>query len=243
MSRRSEPTWRRGIDKLHDVEPWDCEDATEVSVLASQGVAAAWWLSGMADKEGLVVVHPEQGDTAGTTGQRVLAGWIPGRPAGKPAGRGGHRGRHANVWAMASRPVKLWKAAVERQAREAITAAGGLEAIGDLLGSAAIGIEIKFVFPSKVAERWGEDHTGKPDVDNLQKLLFDVWTKAGLTGGLDDAHISLVEARKVWGAVAGAGWVITRLEPQEIGQAVGVAGRGAGAPPWWALDEGEEAGG
>lgn len=236
MSRRKgEPTWR-GMGPHADVDIWDA-DGPEIEVVASAGIASAWWLGGVLDREGTMIVHPEAGDTIGTTGQAVLAGWIPGRPAGKPSVRGGSRGRRGNVWAMASRPVKLWKAAVERQAAEAIAAAGGLEAVGELLGNAAIGVTVTFVFPSRDAARWGEAHTAKPDADNLMKLLFDVWVRTGLTGGLDDAKISAVEAFKVWGAVPGAGWKITRLEPQEIGSAVGVAGRGAGAPPWWALPE------
>jgi Holliday junction resolvase RusA-like endonuclease len=201
------------------------------------GAVGAWFTPALmelwTERGGIIHVMAQNGDTVRTTGEAIIAGWIPGRPAGKPSARGGARGRRANVWAMASRPVKLWRAAVERQAAEAIDALGGLDVVGGLMGESAIGVSLKFVFPSRVADRWGTTHEGKPDIDNLQKLLFDVWRKAGLLGGLDDASVSAVEAVKVWGAVGGAGYTVTRLERAVIGGAIGVTGRGAGAAPWW----------
>lgn len=221
------------------------DPVTDQEPIASGGAVGAWFTPALTElwmeRGGVVHVMAEHGDTIGTTGLPVLAGWIPGRPAGKPSARGGRHGRRANVWAMASRPVKLWRAAVERQAAEAIDSVGGLDAIGTLMGDAAIGVSLRFVFPSKVAAKWGQSHDGKPDIDNLQKLVFDVWVKAGLLGGLDDKAVAAVQAEKVMGAAPGLAWTVTRLESSVVGAAIGVTGRGAGSPPWWATVERETA--
>jgi Holliday junction resolvase RusA-like endonuclease len=114
--------------------------------------------------------------------------------------------------------VSMWQGAVRRAAHEALCAIdGGLLAI-----VSAVRVDVTFFFPTKFSDRWGQPHTMKPDRDNLDKLVLDESTKAGLFGG-DDCRVSAGMIRKYWCRPGGEGAIIE----------VSVDASGA---PWEGLD-------
>jgi hypothetical protein len=167
----------------------------------------------------------------------VACGWVAGKPAGKPAPRGGAHGRRASVWATASRPVKLWRAAVEKSLGSAVRNLGGcralLEALGGGFGLApvAVGLELEFVFATVDRAKWGGLFLGKPDADNLVKLWQDLAGTAGLFGGQDDARVARVSARKIWGEASGCRWEVSQANPDAPNTCAAVNGLEA-RPDW-----------
>lgn len=67
----------------------------------------------------------------------------------------------------------------------------------------AVRCRLRFDMPIKDAKRHGQPHTGRPDVDNLAKLVMDQLTAAGIWG--DDAKVASLECHKVYAAKGGVG--------------------------------------
>lgn len=114
--------------------------------------------------------------------------------------------------------VSAWQQRVRWVASEA------MRAIGDGLPdkATALRVDVTFFFPTKDSKRWGRPHTMKPDRDNLDKLVLDESTKAGLFGG-DDCRVSAGMIRKYWCRPGGEGAIVE----------VSVDASGA---PWEGLD-------
>ena len=150
------------------------------------------------------------------------------------------RGRVVS-WAAAGAPVKLWRLRVQQEVAASVSRAGGRAAVAAMVDRTdALGLAVVFTFPTEDASKWGRAHTAKPDADNLVKLLMDVLTAEGATGGLDDAHISALEPAKVWGATGGAGWTLRMLAGRKMGVGLDDEAAGMVQPPWWALPEAED---
>jgi len=99
--------------------------------------------------------------------------------------------------------VSSWQSAVRRAASEALCAiAEGLPH-----KATALRVDVTFFFPTKDSKRWGKPHTQKPDRDNLDKLVLDECTKAGVFGG-DDCRVSAGMIRKYWCRVGGEGCIV-----------------------------------
>lgn len=65
----------------------------------------------------------------------------------------------------------------------------------------ALQVVCKWCFPIKGKHKDGEPHTGKPDVDNLCKALYDIMTKLGYWK--DDSQIYSGITEKFWTARPG----------------------------------------
>ena len=64
-------------------------------------------------------------------------------------------------------------------------------------GSHGVSVDVVFRFATKDTARHGLPHTGKPDGDNLAKLVLDVLVEAKALGG-DDARCASLSVRKLW---------------------------------------------
>src|SRR3546814_18190676 len=83
------------------------------------------------------------------------------------------RGRRMPV-AIADPNAKLWKLAVERAVDEMMRNSG-------LPGwiSGPVRVDMVFCMPTPQADRWGQPHTAKPDLDNVAKMVCDCLERAG----------------------------------------------------------------
>src|SRR3546814_3755644 len=77
------------------------------------------------------------------------------------------RGRRMPV-SSADPKAKLWKLAVERAVDEMMRNSG-------LPGwiSGPVRVDMVFCMPTPQADRWGQPHTAKPDLDNVAKMVCD----------------------------------------------------------------------
>ena len=172
------------------------------------------------------------GDQVRTEGNELASGFVPGTPAGKPSVR--FSGGRAVMWAVTSDRVKAWKARVDHTLAVTIENLGGVEAwAGSIPRGAALGLSVRFVFPTTDRAKWGADHTGKPDTDNCVKLFQDRAKLLGLFGREDDAAVAGLEAFKVWGETGGAGWTLRLLGAKREGVAGGVKGWAGEDAAWW----------
>lgn len=73
----------------------------------------------------------------------------------------------------------------------------------------AVKLQLLFHMPIKDAKRWGWPHTGRPDVDNLAKLVMDQLTAAGVWA--DDAKVAHLECHKLYAEKGGVGITITSV--------------------------------
>jgi len=74
--------------------------------------------------------------------------------------------------------------------------------------SGAVRVDILAVFPSK-QDRWGAEHTNKPDKDNVEKAILDGLELAGVLPK-GDQRVSRGETHKVWGD---AGRAVIEIRP------------------------------
>jgi len=124
---------------------------------------------------------------------------VRGTPHAQPRPRFVRRGRGpVRVVSTASKGAQLWRDAVERAALEAVRNVGGPEAVRAMFPGA---VQIRLLFTFQGAPE-GAPHTGKPDTDNLTKLVLDALVRAGAIGG-DDCRAATVDARKMVGGSAG----------------------------------------
>jgi Holliday junction resolvase RusA-like endonuclease len=135
------------------------------------------------------------------------------------------RGR---VVSTADPKAKLWRIAVEREAREALKNAGG--AVPLFRGAVRLRCLFSFEPPASARDRIGLPHTHKPDADNLAKLVEDVMEAVGIFA--NDSQVAALHPEKWWGKSAG---VVVVVEPMEGGRADPPTGDGEADPPSWLL--------
>lgn len=123
--------------------------------------------------------------------------WVPGR---------------ARPVSIADRHAKAWARAVEAACRQAGAMAPG-----------PVACRVSCYFPTKDAARWGRPHTGRPDTDNLVKMLLDCAERAG-TLPKGDAKVARLEAEKLWARDGGAVMEL-RAWRAESGDAGGSSGK------------------
>ena len=121
--------------------------------------------------------------------------------------------------------VKLWKAGVERAAKEAVAARGDRPP----LFKGAVRVQLVFTFapPASKQDRIGEPHAHKPDADNLSKLILDVMKAAGVFG--DDSQVAQAPPEKWWGSNPGVSVVVTSLAGVRREEPLATLG----GPPSW----------
>ena len=97
-----------------------------------------------------------------------------------------------------------WRAAILRSARASVRLRGCSSMGADhgpvndpMAESHGVSVDVVFRFPTKDTARHGLPHTGKPDGDNLAKLVLDVLVEAKALGG-DDARCASLSVRKLW---------------------------------------------
>src|SRR3546814_8464538 len=87
-----------------------------------------------------------------------------------------------------------------------------------------------FCMPTPQADRWGQPHTAKPDLDNVAKMVCDCMERAGaLPRG--DSRVSMGEMSKVW---AERGGVYVTMRPATTSRPMPTT---APAPNWLARSE------
>ena len=115
-------------------------------------------------------------------------------------------GKRAVVTDANKDKLRPWRAEVTRVAAEAWAGQEPLEG--------AVSIEIRFVFELPKTVKRDTPHV-KPDIDKLERALFDGITDAGIWG--DDAQVVRNSSAKVYGAVAGVDVSISRFFGANIG--------------------------
>jgi Holliday junction resolvase RusA-like endonuclease len=83
---------------------------------------------------------------------------------------------------------------------------------GPLVG--ALIVEVSFIFPAVHQHQIGLPHTGTPDIDNLQKFLFDAMAHAGFFA--NDSFIYKVKAMKTYSASLIDNVPMTRYSVKEL---------------------------
>lgn len=127
--------------------------------------------------------------------QHSIAFNVVGTPYAQPRPRF-VRGR---VISTASKGAKLWSEAIRRTIRDlAVTPISG-----------PVEVMLAFYMPTRFTDRWGTEHTMKPDVDNTAKLAIDAFTRAGVFG--DDCQVSRLTAVKFWAEHGGMGATIRSI--------------------------------
>jgi len=120
--------------------------------------------------------------------RRKISGIIDGRPRPQAQriyikGKGGKKGRYVDPSAQHKRKVR-------KQLRDNRVADG--DHTGPLSGP--VGLMVTFWFRASQASQCGQPHTKRPDIDNLQKLLFDAMNQAGFFE--DDCKVATVSISK-----------------------------------------------
>jgi Holliday junction resolvase RusA-like endonuclease len=118
--------------------------------------------------------------------------------------------------------ARLWREAVMRGAKAAADSRKDAVWIGG-----PVSLVLGFEFPTPKVERWGQDHTGKPDTDNLAKLVMDCMEGAGLLPA-GDQRVAELKVTKRWAA---KGSVSVLLKPCAA-QPRAVKAVKAKAPSW-----------
>lgn len=90
----------------------------------------------------------------------------------------------------------------------------------------AVRLLVKWCFPAGKSHEDGQWRTGKPDTDNLQKLLKDVMTDCGFW--VDDALVCSEIAEKFWAKTPG---IFVRVEALEESDAPATRCREAARQP------------
>lgn len=143
---------------------------------------------------------------------------VPGRARAQPRPRWqGHGKRPVST---ADHPARRWRRAV----CAAVAQITGCNYTPPLH---AVAVEMVFSFASADRAIWGCTHVGKPDSDNLAKLVLDAMADAGAFPRGDQAVADL-KARKVWGPRGG---VTIRWGPATAAPAATTPG--ANEPPSW----------
>ena len=144
---------------------------------------------------------------------------VPGTPVAQPRPRAVRRGAHAGVYNPPT--ADAWKAAVVRE----------MQRWAGQRISGALEVEIDFSFPrplshfgtgrnaAKLKPSAPEDHTKRPDLDNLAKAVLDAMGDAGVFG--DDAQVARLILSKRWGtgATGGAAIRMARAKKCDCGDA------------------------
>jgi Holliday junction resolvase RusA-like endonuclease len=105
---------------------------------------------------------------------------------------------------------KLWKKAVERAAFAAVIYRG--DPVPLFRGPVSVRMVFTFEPPKGERARIGTPHTQKPDKDNLEKLVLDAMTRAGVFK--DDSQGADGEVTKLWGERAGVVVLTEQIDGQ-----------------------------
>jgi len=119
-------------------------------------------------------------------------------------------------------PASRWREAVRRAASEAGRAAGGMPWL-----EGPVSVDMRFTFPTPKAERWGQPHTVKPDLDNLAKLVLDAMAEARLVA--KDQRVAGGTWSKAWGV---RGELVITIRPAGAMAEMMAAVRSAPVPGW-----------
>jgi Holliday junction resolvase RusA-like endonuclease len=154
----------------------------------------------------LLAAQSSSGDEISPTTSGLML-TVRGTPRAKARGRavGGR------IVSTTNAKEKLWRAAVERAAREAVQNAGGVEAVRAMLAG-GVAVDAVWWFETSKAERWGRPHLARPDKDNLEKLVLDALTKAGALGG-DDCRAAGGSQMKLWAQRGGMAALVRPIGP------------------------------
>lgn len=100
------------------------------------------------------------------------------------------------------------------------------------VSSAAIDVEMTFWLQTKNASRAGNWHYGKPDADNLAKLVLDVMQDCGII--VDDKQVAKLTVHKLWATRPGAKIQIKPATPLgPVATHLDTEGLGSGGKPEW----------
>jgi Holliday junction resolvase RusA-like endonuclease len=111
---------------------------------------------------------------------------------------------------------KLWRAWVERAAKEAVANRGDPAPI--FLGAVRVRMVFTFKPPQSGRDRVGKPHTQKPDAENCSKLVLDAMERAGVFK--NDSQAAQAPPEKWWGMNAG---VVVTVEPIDAERAPSAA--------------------
>lgn len=141
----------------------------------------------------------------------VVSGDMPGlvvRVAGHP--RPQPRPRFLGRRAVATvGPATRWRDRVKAAASEAGRAARGMSWL-----EGPVSVDMAFTLPTPKADRHGQPHAVKPDIDNLAKLVLDALADGGILRRGDQV-VAGGTWRKVWGASSAAG-VVAVVRPVSL---------------------------
>lgn len=146
--------------------------------------------------------------------------------AGTPRPQPRPRFVRGRVVSTADPKAKLWRAAVDRAVRLAISASQRVVPLFD----GPVRLTAVFAFaPSRGNEHLLDyPHTHKPDADNLLKLVEDVMEGAGVFK--NDSQVTTPHMQKWWGSKPGVQIMVEDMSEQR--RAVPIADREAQAPGW-----------
>lgn len=117
--------------------------------------------------------------------------WVPGTPVQQGSKTARAVGDHAVMWDQNAKALKPWRKTVKEAAAAAYA--------GPMLDDALVAVlEFRFLRPKSVRREWP---SVKPDVDKLQRSIFDALTDSKTIR--DDARFVRVTASKVYADVAG----------------------------------------
>jgi Holliday junction resolvase RusA-like endonuclease len=124
----------------------------------------------------------------------VLVVTMKGRPLALPRarfvpGRGG-------VPVSVTGAAKHYAEALQARARAAVLNAGERR-LQQAFAGQAVAVAALWQFQTDLQDTWGKPHMGKPDTDNLGKLVLDCLQKAGALGG-DDCRVAHFVGQKLW---------------------------------------------
>lgn len=123
----------------------------------------------------------------------------------------------------ASPKAKLWRTAVERAIKCAISASQRATP----LFTGPVRVFATFAFEPASPDLIDKPHTHKPDGDNLMKLIQDVMERCGVVK--NDSQIARVEPVKWWGSKPG---VAVLIEDASEDRRAPIAPTAADAPGW-----------
>lgn len=105
---------------------------------------------------------------------------------------------------------RLWRAAVERAAREAVANSG----LSAPIFTGAVRTTMRFTFSPRASQRLvGSPHTQRPDKENLEKLVLDAMERAGVYR--NDSQVAAGPVEKVWGERPGVSVLVEEIRADE----------------------------
>lgn len=152
---------------------------------------------------------------------------VGGRPAPQPRPRFVGPGRRPVSTATAT--GKLWRHAVSLALRKLMQARPRPDWLD--AGAGGVAVTMMFRFHTSKSAQWGMPHTGRPDADNLAKLVLDVMEAEGLLPGGDQRVADLTVLKTYTRDEAG---VHVTLLPSLTarGERREATSREASPPPW-----------